>query len=294
MPHLKTSQLTKSRIAAIGKFLLVGLVFVIPGYFFLYPQVFYCQVIDFSNFEKIKTNIYASPDLDARQRVHMIRVIKKAEARVDSFWSGKQASPKVILCGTSEEYEKYCQSTEGAGCSLGTPWGQSFVILNAQGLNADVISHEMSHVEIFKRLGWWKTTTEIPQWFNEGTALMLDKRFVSNPDSIGRYLEYTDEWLYQTGGGQNILELENISSVKGFFSGNQKQVMLAYMTSGMEVSYWLAYVGNNGLLKLLSEMKNGHSFNESYLEIEKEARERSKIKLPANPLRVADLNKIHE
>lgn len=294
MPHLKTNPLTKSRITAFGKFLLIGLVFVIPGYFFLYPQVFYCQVIDFSSFEKIKTNIYASPALDARQRVHIRQVIKKAEARVDSFWSGKQANPKVILCGTPQEYEKYCQSTEGAGCSLGTPWGQSFVILNVQGLNVDVISHEMSHVELFKRLGWWKTTTEIPQWFNEGTALMLDRRFVANPDAIGRYLEYTDEWLYQTGGGQNILELENISSVKGFFSGNQKQVMLAYMTSGLEVSYWLAFTGGNGLLKLLSEMENGHSFNESYLKIEKEARKKNKIQLPSNPLRIQDLKKIHE
>ncbi len=104
--------------------------------------------------------------------------------RIDSFWLGKQAKPKLIICGTPQEYQKYCQSTEGAGCSLGTPWGQSYVILNAQGLNVDVISHEMSHVELLDRLGWWKTTMDIPQWFNEGTALMLDRRFVNNPDSL--------------------------------------------------------------------------------------------------------------
>ncbi len=77
-----------------------------------------------------------------------------------------------------------------------------------------------------------------------------------------------DEWLYQTGGGQNILELKNITSVKGFFGGGSKEVMLAYMTSGLEVSYWLAYCGQTGLVKLVSEMKSGKSFEESYSNLE--------------------------
>ena len=288
---MKTNQLPDSRIAAFGKFLLIGLILVIPGYFFLYPQIFHCEIIGFSDFEKVNENTYASPDLDIKQRSHILKVIKKAEARIDSFWLGKKAAPKIILCGNQQEYEKYCQSTEGAGCSLGTPWGQSYVVLNGQGLNVDVISHEMSHVELLKRLGWWETTMEIPQWFNEGAALMLDQRFVSNPDSIARYFDYMDEWLYQTGGGQHILELKDIASVKGFFAGNSKHVMLAYMTSGLEVSFWLSFVGKEGIQQLLTEINNGKDFADSYFEIEKKARSKSKIKLPANPLRVQDLDK---
>ena len=291
---MKTNQLPDSCLAALGKFLLIGLVLVIPGYFFLYPQIFHCEIIGFSNFEKINENIYASPDLNQKQRSHLLKVINQAEARIDSFWLGKQSSPNLILCGNQQEYEKYCQSEEGAGCSLGTPWGQSYVVLNMQGLNVDVTSHEMSHVELLKRLGWWKTTMDIPQWFNEGSALMLDRRFVSNPDSIGRYLDYMDEWLYQTGGGQNILELKDITSVKGFFAGNSKHVMLAYMTSGLEVSYWLSFVGKDGMQQLLSEINNGEDFTDSYLEIEKKVRLKNKIELPLNPLRVQNLDKKDE
>lgn len=289
---MKTKSLLKSRLTALGKFLLIGLVLVIPGYFFLYPQVLQCQLIGLSNFEKVNDYIYSSPSLENKQRKNILGVIKKAEMRIDSFWLGKQAKPNIIVCGTPQEYQKYCQSTEGAGCSLGTPWGQSFVILNAQGLNVDVISHEMSHVELLGRLGWWKTTMDVPQWFNEGTALMLDRRFVNNTDSLGRYFEYMDEWLYQTGGGQNILELRNISSVKGFFNGGSKEVMLAYMTSGLEVSYWLAYCGNAGLVKLVAEMKNGRSFQESYQDLENNAMQNDTIKLPDNPLRLPDSIKI--
>lgn len=291
---MKTSPLFKSRLTALGKFLLIGLVLVIPGYFFLYPQVLQCQIIGLSNFEKVSDYIYSSPSLEKNQRKNILGVIKKAEMRVDSFWLGKQAKPKLIICETPQEYQKYCQSTEGAGCSLGTPWGQSYVILNAQGLNVDVISHEMSHVELLDRLGWWKTTMDIPQWFNEGAALMLDRRFVNNHDSLDRYFGYMDEWLYQTGGGQNILELENIASVKGFFSGGSKEVMLAYMTSGLEVSYWLAYCGQAGLVKLVSEMKSGKSFEESYTNLENTAKQNNKLNLPDNPLRLPDSVKVNE
>ncbi|GLU54892.1 hypothetical protein [Dyadobacter frigoris] len=291
---MKTNSLSESRLAALGKFLLIGLVLVIPGYFFLYPQVLQCQIIGLSNFEKVNDYIYSSPSLEQNRRKNILGVIQKAEMRIDSFWLGKQAKPKLIICETPQEYQKYCQSTEGAGCSLGTPWGQSYVILNAQGLNVDVISHEMSHVELLGRLGWWKTTMDIPQWFNEGTALMLDRRFVNNPDSFGRYFDYMDEWLYQTGGGQNILELKSIASVKGFFNGGPKEVMLAYMSSGLEISYWLAYCGQTGLVKLVSDMKSGKSFAESYRDQENKAKQKDKLKLPDNPLRLPDSVKMDE
>jgi hypothetical protein len=294
LPPLKTSSLFKSRLTALGKFLLIGLVLMVPCYFFLYPQILQCQLIGFSNFEKAGENTFISPSLDRQRRKNILTVINKAEMRIDSFWLGKQSRPRLILCETPREYQKYCQSTEGAGCSLGTPWGQSYVILNAQGLNVDVISHEMSHVELLERLGWWKTTTEIPQWFNEGVALMLDRRFVNNPDAPGRYLDYMDEWLYQTGGGQNILELENISSVKGFFAGSSQEVMLAYMTSGMEVSYWLAFAGRGGLQDLSDEIKKGRSFAESYRDVEKRSRAGKKTRLPANPLRLPDFERKNE
>lgn len=291
---MKTNFFSKIRAATIGTFLLIGLLLVIPGYFFLYPQIFYCQLIDFSGFEKVSSHIYASPALTKKQRKHVPAVIKMAEMRIDSFYNGKQAEPKIVVCGTTQEYRKYCQSTEGAGCSLGTPWGQSYVILNGSGLNVDVTSHEMSHVELLKRLGWWKTTMEIPQWFNEGIALMLDKRFVGNSNPIGRYYDYIDEWLYLTGGGQNILELEDITSVKGFFAGNQKHVMLAYMTSGLEVSHWMVFGGKLSLSKLLDEVKKGHPFEDSYRQIETRSKSKKRLKLPPNPLHTRYLDKNNE
>jgi len=115
---------------------------------------------------------------------------------------------------------------------------------------------------------------------------------VNNPDPAGRYLDYMEEWLYYTGGGQQILELENIESIKGFFSGGQRQVMLAYMSSGMEISYWLAVTGKNALPELIKAINNGRTFAQAYAEMHRKADVRLKKQLPANPLRLRERKKI--
>lgn len=261
---------------------------------FIYPQLFSCETIRFSGFNELQENVFVSPYIKTSQFNQIKKAIQSAEMRVDSFYSGKISRPHIIVCSNLAQYQKYCNSSEGAGCSLGTPWGSSFIVFNVQDLNVDVASHEMSHVELLKRVGWWKTTFEVPQWFNEGIALMMDKRFVSNPDKIGRYLDYMDEWLYYTRGGQEILELENIKSVKGFFVGNQQYVMLAYMTSGLEVSYWLIYARNNGLHMLISQMNQGNSFSDSYKEIGQSGTYKRLKGLPDNPLRLPEMRKKDE
>ncbi|MCE7066364.1 hypothetical protein [Dyadobacter sp. CY326] len=276
-----------------GKLLIIGFLVLTASLFFLYPQIFYCELIGLSSFRS-EGKVHFSPDIQQSDIKKVKSIIKRSEARVDSFYSGKESKPVIIVCSNPQQYQKYCSSTEGAGCSLGTPWGDSFVILNAQGMNVDVISHEMSHTELLARLGWWTIATEVPQWFNEGIALMLDRRFVNNPDIRGRYFEYLDEWLYYTGGGQEILELSDIRSIKGFFNASQKKVMLAYMSAGLEVSYWLILTEQKGLQRLISQMQQGKSFQDAYSKAEEKQRARLFKKLPTNPLRFQDSKKILE
>jgi len=291
---LKTGNSSQHLYFKLGKVFVIGFAVITASLFFLYPQIFYCELIRFSDFRSDSSKIYFSPNIKTVHYKKIKSIINRSEARIDSFFQGKKSNPIVIVCGNPQEYQKYCSSTEGAGCSLGTPWGNSFVILNAQGMNVDVISHEMSHTELLARLGWWTIATEIPQWFNEGIALMLDRRFVNNPDKIGRYFDYMDEWLYYTGGGQQILELRDMASIKGFFNTNQKQVMLAYMSAGLEISYWLILSEEDGLQKLITDMQSGKSFDEAYSRAEAGKKAAWFKKLPTNPLRFQDSKKISE
>lgn len=232
--------------------------------YFLYPQIFYCELIACSNFRSDNRKTYFSPNIPKRRYNGLQSIVAQAEARVDSFYKGRKSRPKIIICQTPQQYQRYCSSTEGAGCSIGTPWGNSYVILNAQGMNVDVIAHEMSHIELLKRVGWWRTTTDVPQWFNEGLALMLDRRFVSETAPRDRYQAYRYEWRYYTRNGRDILLLKDISTIGEFFRGDQRHVMTAYMTAGMEVSYWLLRRGDAGFQRFISAMEGGMIFEEAY------------------------------
>lgn len=163
---------------------------------------------------------------------------------------------------------RYCSHHEGAGCSIGTPWGSSYIVLNADGLNTDVVAHELCHAELFERLGWWTTTRQIPQWFNEGLALMVDYRFVASTDSLQRYQDYAEECLYLSRGGQFEPSLEEISTMRGFFKHDDAYVMLAYMTAGREVSRWLSKVGKTKVAELTHQIKQGNSFAKTYKTLE--------------------------
>lgn len=281
--QLDTARNIKKRTLNVARYLVAGLAVTLLSAFYLYPQVFYCETVRLSDFNKIQNNVYASPDIKPGSFKLISKIVGSSVSRVDSFYNSVRSRPLVIICSDKSQYQKYCNSTDGAGCSLGTPWGSSFVVVSDQGLNVDVISHEMSHVELLAQLGWWKTLSQIPQWFNEGLALMLDKRFVSDPNPLKRYLRYRNEWLYYSAKEGQKLELKSIQSFKGFFAGDERHVMLAYMTSGMEVSYWLALSGDKGFHDFLAIMRNGTPFEEAYGEVSNGAANPEKRKLPGNP-----------
>lgn len=248
--------------------ILMGSVAFVVSYFVLFPHVFHCFAVQYSDFSLSSERLYVSPELSPRVQGHANALIEEAQKRIETFWGGRVGNPTIILCQRADQYRRYCNSGEGAGCSIGTPWGTSYIVLNMDGLNADVIAHEMCHDELFSRLGWWKTTRQIPQWFNEGLALMVDYRFVAKTDSTQRYVDYKDEYLYLSRGGQVALDLDEIASMRGFFNGHEGHVMLAYMTSGMEVARWLAQVGEKKIPTLVKQVGEGQEFEKVYAQLE--------------------------
>lgn len=236
-----------------------------------YSHIVFCETIGLSAFKKIEAGVYVSKEIPPENHAFIGETLSSARERVAGFWGEKTGDAVVIVCATPGEYERYCHSREGAGCSLGTLYGSSFIVLNLHGINTDVISHEMSHNELFKRLGWRKTTFGIPQWFNEGLSMMLDYRFVNASDSVERFRGYIREWQIRTIPPAKRLTLEEISTLNGFFNGDSHHVALAYLTAASEVSYWLMIVGRQGLHQLLDTMRDGGDFA-SYREIERARR----------------------
>lgn len=214
--------------------------------------------------------LYVSRATTPRQRAVLLNHLQVATDRIRRFWGRSEGRAVLIYCPTQEQYAQYCSGGEGAGCSLGLPWGDSFLVLGPEGNSPDVMAHELCHDELFARLGWLTIKRQVPQWFNEGLALMVDYRFTSaTTDPALRFLEYDAEWKYRVRGvaglsPQFVPELASLETTRDFFYGNYGRVMLAYLTAGREVSRWLATAGPSALPRLVRALEAGQSFQEAY------------------------------
>jgi len=256
----------RSKKMYLVNFVLIG-AFLLAAYYFWFPAIWRCQTARFANFTELPGNVLVSNDATASERAELAKSIERSRVRICRFWGTQLGNSRVIYCHDQTCYNRYALQDEGAGTSLGTPTG-SWIVLGPEGLNDDVISHEMCHDELFTRLGWFKTKNSVPQWFDEGLALMVDYRFTS-PDSTHRHLDYLDEWMLTTHHGSTAIDLADIRTVKGFFNGDPRHVRLAYLTAGLEVSRWLSVVGHHGLRELVLALRHGESFEAAYARIEK-------------------------
>jgi hypothetical protein len=254
---------------------LVLLLIALPiGTLVLFPSLWRCLTIahatDFERVEVGKRMLYVSNDVTDRQRALLMAHLEAASERIRRFWGDQQGRAVIIYCPTQEQYARYCSGGEGAGCSLGMPWGDSFLVLGPEGNSPDVMAHELCHDELFARLGWLTIKRQVPQWFNEGLALMVDYRFTNaGGNARDRFLVYDAEWKYRAYGPQGLSpqmvpNLPSLESTRDFFYGDYSRVMLAYLTAGREVSRWLATVGSSALSRLITDLSAGNDFADVY------------------------------
>jgi hypothetical protein len=250
------------------------------GFLILYPQLVRCLRIGQStDFRAVVMSnqsapVYVSHTATARQQAQLRTHIATAYDRISRFWGSRQGQAVLIYCPEQADYEQYCAGGEGAGCSVGTPWGGSYLILGPDGNNADVIAHELCHDELFSRLGWWRVKRQIPQWFNEGLALMVDYRFSSPaiweyPDSTLALAPRYDAIPVAPRSMRKLTELE---TTRDFFGGDYADVMLAYQTAADEVARWLTTVGRAGVPALTKAIDGGDDFWDAYRQLERTKR----------------------
>lgn len=223
----------------------------------VFPQVLRCSFVKYDDFNNLQPNVYVATTSTIKQQDSLKKYIKIAKKRVEDFWGSQKGNATIIFCDNLEEYQKYCRTSDGAGCTIGTPVG-SWIVLNKDGLNPDVIAHEMSHSELMTRIGWWKTKTKIPTWFDEGVALMLDYRFVEAQDSVQRYKAYRDELFFLS---KKSPSLEELSTEKEFFGQGEFYTKLAYFTSASVVSRKIAYGGKQSIHQTIQKVKQENEFD---------------------------------
>ncbi len=234
------------------------------SYYFTHPNISQCFLIGFSDFDQIKEGIYVSPETPADERNLLLEVVTQSEARIKDFWGAWTGTPHIIYCHTQEDYDTYGSHTPGVAYL--NPFA-TYIVISPRGLRTDIMSHEMCHVELFTRIGWWASEHEKPTWFDEGLALMLDYRY-SKRERRGRYFGFLADWDRGLKAGEDYLPLQSLQTLEDFSQGDLKRQVFAYITSGMEVSRWLEVVGKEGLHEFVAQIADGGEFPQTYSHLE--------------------------
>lgn len=247
------------------------------GFLLLFPQLIHCFRVQSSDQFRMLTgapNVYIHQTATSQQVNQFSQQLLAARQRIQRFWGDRRGQAILIYCPYQADYEQYCAGGEGAGCSLGMPWGTSYLILGPDGNNTDVIAHELCHDELFARLGWWRVKQQIPQWFNEGLALMVDYRFSNpsvweTPDSSSH-----DRSVWVETGPMHyppspMLKLSELETTRDFFGNSATHTMLAYQTAADEVARWLSIAGHKSVPVLTNAIANGDAFDDIYRRLER-------------------------
>jgi len=147
----------------------------------IFPQQTRCILLDFYDFERVGS-LYIRSGVDEVTRSELSKIIKQAEERVGVFWGEKKSNPKYIYCETEEDYKKFgvpFMTPAAAHMKLG-----SYVVISKNGIDLDIIAHEISHTELYERIGFYNREFKIPTWFDEGLAMQVDDRNYYSIDSL--------------------------------------------------------------------------------------------------------------
>lgn len=218
------------------------------AHFVLFPEQTRSILVDYSHFKK-EDRLYFSP-MTAQSKIDSVQsLIELASSRVANFWGEKTCNPKFIYCETSEDFKKF-----------GSPYPVpalthikfcSYIVISKEGVDVDIISHELSHAEFYKRIGFSNWSFKIPRWFDEGLAMQNDYRDYYSEDTL----------KLRTDNFKNLFDVKQLKTGKQFDEGDIDKIMLNYMAAKYEVKNWYT---KEKLEKLIRDINSGKSFEEAY------------------------------
>jgi len=212
------------------------------------------------NLTQIADNIYVEKGMKEELQKKLLAETEESKKYVVKIWGEIKSDPIIYACST-----KKC--AESMGLKAPAHCVYNYLILQPKAFTKFIISHEISHSEVVKRCGSVLKWKKIPQWFDEGLAVVVGPDPRHNNKAWGKILR---EQLPHPSKE----ELMNIHSVKTWNKLTKKynksldydDIVVIYATAGHYVSEWYSKVGKNGLLKLFEKINNGCSFEKAYEE----------------------------
>lgn len=217
-------------------------------HFIVFPQQTRCLLIDYSSFQK-EGLLYFDPKTAKPYRDSLQTYIEKGRLRIIDFWGEQQCKPLFIYCSNKASFEKYGSPIPVPALThikLGAR-----IVISEEGVDQDIIAHELMHAELYQRIGFYKWSFKIPRWFDEGLAMQSDYRNYYSEDTLKAL---SDNF-------KNLPDLRTLETGAQFNSGSREKIMFNYMTAAHEIRKWYT---KEKMDKFIKAMNEGKSFEESY------------------------------
>lgn len=228
-------------------------VIVIPvsafAHFIFFPEQTRSILIDYSDFKK-DGRLYFNKNTPQNMVDTLKSLTEIASNRVAEFWGQKICNPKIIYCESEEDFKKYGSPYQIPALTH-IKFG-SCIVISSEGIDLDIIAHEISHAEFFERIGFYNWSFKIPRWFDEGLAMQNDNRAYYSEDTL----------KLKSNNYKNLPDIKKLKSGKQFSEeGSHEQIMLNIMTAKHEVKNWYT---KEKLDKLIKDINSGKTFEEAF------------------------------
>ncbi len=229
--------------------LLVGVLLLSPGCAGIRSVRLYFP--EASGLERARPGVYVDPAMTAPQREAFAADLETGRQRAAEFYGGLVSSPTVVACASMACYRRF------GGVGAKGVFRNGAILFSPKGLTPAIVSHEWSHAELAARIGQLRTWWSVPQWFDDGIAVLLSR----DPD-------YTEEaWLAATDNGAKAPPLSDFETLRGWLrvtgkDGRTKQ--FSYGTARHTMAGWYAVAGPDGFKALIEAVKNGEDFRKVY------------------------------
>ena len=228
--------------------ILLFLPLIAAAHFFIFPQETRCILIDFAGFKQ-QQNIYYRKKVPVGTIQQLIKLKFDAEKKVTNFWKdADNIRYKLIYCESQQDYKNY--GSEGSPAVANIKMG-AYVVMPKNMFDVNILSHEISHTVLYRKIGWYRLHFKIPVWFDEGLAMQVDDRDYYSIDTL----------LHKKAVGIILPDVTQMDTPEKFHNGSAEQIMLNYSTAKYIVHEWLM---KNSLNTFIKAIDNGYSFEKSY------------------------------
>jgi hypothetical protein len=229
-----------------GRFsILAGMAFVsvVAGLSVMLPGPASCALVNYADLDTMADGSRVERDTSAGQRSQFMKLRQQASARIAERFGAPLARPIIVFLKNPIKFYPFEFNPYGTTHFL---ISRACVVVGPEGMNTDVVAHEMMHAELFERVGFWGRLTEIPVWFDEGLSMQVDFRSEFDEASNGRKAD--------------IASVRKLVSMSQFFVSDSKQLKRNFSFAKAEVAAWTATVGRAGVYSRLARIRDGEPF----------------------------------